>query len=403
MRKNRLCLTMAAVLCASVFGGCQKAPGATEGNDIVHAQGDIERQVQIATTDTQGQTQAGSRADEQEQTADWYQGSIGTGDNKININAAIPAVPDNLCIITLGPNGGLNRDALLEFLDSESDSIKDTSQELLNEIEENDRYNSTPQENEDRCLYSKFGDHSAARLGDGAKEASFTYHTGAYYINHELKEKCVRIFSGNFSETLITQDKMDEGSFPANKAVEILLDKAEAAGVSELSIRKVYYKEGNGYSFYEMEFVPVYDGIAVDIGTDAYALGQVWPNGFASVSEEGVAEVTLIDFCGKAVDKEPVTLLSFEQILKILEQYLDNGMIESQGKITYDRVELNYYPVPNSAPAPDEIEYKPELLLTPIWHIYIPLDEYVDEGYAETSEPAHICVDAVTGELVKTD
>lgn len=116
-----------------------------------------------------------------------------------------------------------------------------------------------------------------------------------------------------------------------------------------------------------------------------------------------MAEVTLIDFCGKAVDKEPVTLLSFEQILKILEQYLDNGMIESQGKITYDRVELNYYPVPNSAPAPDEIEYKPELLLTPIWHIYIPLDEYVDEGYAETSEPAHICVDAVTGELVKTD
>ena len=132
-------------------------------------------------------------------------------------------------------------------------------------------------------------------------------------------------------------------------------------------------------------------------------MGQVFPSGFGFVTEEGVADVNLMDFCGKVANKEPVTVISFEQVLKILEQYLDNGMIVSDGTIIYDRVELNYYPVPNPAPDPDAIEYKSELTLTPIWHIYMPIDEYVDGGYDYASGPSHICVNAVTGELAATD
>ena len=48
-------------------------------------------------------------------------------------------------------------------------------------------------------------------------------------------------------------------------------------------------------------------------------------------------------------------------------------------------------------------EYKSELTLTPIWHIYMPIDEYVDGGYYDAEGPSHICVNAVTGELVVTD
>lgn len=393
MRKHSLLYTIAAAACTLSLAGCQKAPEAVEGNGIVHARGDMERQVQdIAAADTQEQAGTGA------QQAGRYQGTAGTGGSRIAIDADIPAVPDQLYIITLEPDDGLDRDTLLALLDSESGSVRDTSQELLREIEENDECNETVNEYGERFLYSRFGDHSAARLGDGKKEASFFCHTGAYYIDRVLRETCFEIYSGDYSEVLVTQDHMDEGSFSAERAGEILMDRLRILGVSEPAFQKICYTEGGGYRFYYMEFVPVYDGIAVDIGSNAYGPGQVWPNGTAIVSEEGVAEIRLTDFCGKTAGKEPVTVLSFEQVLDILGQYLDNGMIESDGTITYDRVELNYYPVPNPAPAMDEIEYKSKLVLTPIWHIYVPIDEYV-ENYGTAVGPSHICVNAVTGEL----
>lgn len=329
MRKDSLCLTMAAVFCAAMLIGCQKVPDAAERNGITHAQGDMERQVQdIAVADAQEQTQTG--AGTQPISAGRYQGTVGTGDNIININAEIPAIPDSLSIITLKPDDGLDMDALHAFLDSESGAVEDTSKEHLQEIEENDRTNATFDENGERVLYSKFGDHSAARLSDGKKEASFACHTSAYYIDHDLMEKMYGIYSGDYSETLIGQDRMDEGSFSADRAREILLDKLEAVGVSDIALKKIYCISG-GRMFYEMYFVPVYDGIAVDIGSDSYELGQVCPDGYAHVSEEGVAEVNLTYFCAKAAKKEPVTAISFEQVLKILEQYLDNGVIASDG------------------------------------------------------------------------
>lgn len=404
MRRKSLCFTMAAVLCMFGLTGCQKAPDVVEKNGIMHAQGNMEKQVQgIAAEDS---LQAGDGLDKE---AGQYQGTVGTGNNIININAEIPALPAQLYTITLKSDEGLDKNALLAFLDSESGSVEDTSEEYLKEIEENDRYNSTPDGNGERFLYSKFGDHSANRLGDGKKEASFSGHTSAYYLDYGLREKYFEVYSKDegyskdAKETLVSQEGMDEGSFSAGRAKEILLDKLKAVGVSELAFQKIYYIEGDDSSFYQMEFVPAYDGIAVDIGADSYALGQVSPNGFAIVSEEGVAEVTLTNFCGSVTDKASVTAISFEQVLEILEQYLDSGILKSDGTIIYDRVELNYYPVPNPAPAMNEIEYKTELVLTPIWHIYMPLDEYVEGDYGNAVGPVHICVNAITGELEEAD
>ena len=416
MKKHRLCIA-AALFCAFA-AGCQKAPDAVEGNGIRHAQGELERQVQdIAEGETPGPGQGadgvpGQTADGVQkgtadgagaQSASRYEGVIGTGGSKISINAEIPGLPDDLYIITLQPDEGLDRENLLTFLDSGGGNIEDTSEELLRELEENDRENSTIDENGERFLYSRFGDHSASRLGDGTKSASFTCHTGAYYVDHALKEKCLGIFNGDYQETPIPADQMGDGSFSADQAVELLRDKIRAAGAEEFCVRKVYFCEGSDYSFYRLEFVPSCDGIAVDIGANSYALGQVWPNGYADVSVEGVAEVTLTDFCGRPAEKEPVAAITFEQAVSILEQYLDQGMIESDGSITYHRVALHYYPVPDPAPAMDEIEYKSELVLIPMWHIWMPLDEYVDGGYGPKAGPSHICVNAVTGELIQTD
>ena len=86
--KKTVYLTMAAVVCAAALTGCQKAPDVAESNGILHAQGDMERQVQdIAASDDRGQPQAENRT--QPQAAGGYQGTVGTGGSIININAEI--------------------------------------------------------------------------------------------------------------------------------------------------------------------------------------------------------------------------------------------------------------------------------------------------------------------------
>ena len=405
MRKNILSMTMAVILCMSVFAGCQEAPEATESNGILHAQSVLDQQISDITGETSRQQPEGSYegASQQsdgdlesalQQSGGVFEGAIGTTDNKMSINAQIPAIPEKLYQITLKPDDGLDMDTLAAFLDSRGGNVVDTSEELSKEMEAAEIANTTGDES---AFYSHFGDHSALRLGDGNKTAEFARHTCAYYVDNDLKEKCFAIYGGDTTATLITPDKMGDGSFSAEMAKEILLEKLNVVGVKEVSFDRIYYNEGSDYSYYELNFLPAYDGIEVNIGFHSYALGQVWPNGYAFVSKDGIAELNLMDFCGKAVEKGPVEIISFEQAVKILGQYLDSGMIEADGTMIYNRVELNYYPVPNPAPTPHEIEYKSELVLIPIWHIYMPLDEYVEGLY---EGPDTICINAVTGELV---
>ena len=102
MKKYNVCFMMASIVCTLGLAGCQRAPDGVEGNGIMHAQSDMEQQMQdIAAAGPKEQTQA--QAGAQPQGA-YYQGTVGTGDNKINIKAEIPALPDKLHILTLKPD-----------------------------------------------------------------------------------------------------------------------------------------------------------------------------------------------------------------------------------------------------------------------------------------------------------
>ena len=46
-----------------------------------------------------------------------------------------------------------------------------------------------------------------------------------------------------------------------------------------------------------------------------------------------------------------------------------------------------------------EIEYKPELELIPIWHIYMSLDDYIEYDAGPDGALFNICINAVTGEI----
>ena len=390
MRKIFISMTMAATLCVLTISGCQRMPEASDDQDVLHAQGALEQQI----ADIAGEKP-------QQQSGGAYEGTVGTTDNKMRINARIPDIPANVYQITLVPNEDLDMEVLTALLDSGGGKIEDTSQEMLDEIEKSD-YDNTHGD-EEVFFYSKFSDHSAMQLTDGQREASFTGRTSAGYVDYDLRDT----YFGNIHTSTkdaensirIPVGQPDTGTgFSVKEAEEILLDKLEPLGITEIGLNRIMFTEGNGYSYYELGFVPLYEGMAMIGEVDSCGFGEIYPKGFATVTPEGVADVNLENFCGKIAVKEPVTVISFAQVEMILEQYLDSNMIRADEKLTLSNVKFEYYPVPNPAPAKGEIEYRSKLELIPIWHIYMPLDDYVDAGY-EGDGFHNICINAVTGEI----
>lgn len=407
MRKKLISMTAAVILCIAAFSGCQKAPEAADDQEIPHAQGALEQQVaQIAGENTEGDPQG-----EMQQPGGVYEGTIGTTDNKMRISAQIPAVPANVYLITLVPNEDLDMDALTALLDSQGGQVEDTSQQMLEEIQQSE-YSNLHSEDGEACYYSVFGDHSGMRLTNGGKEALFSRHTYAGYLDSELRDTYYEYVNASSKDgiktTFIPVDQADGADggtgFSVREAEQILLDKLEPLGITEIVLSRITRTEGSGHSYYELQFVPSYEGIAVISEVVWSTFGEIYPNGFAIVTPEGVADLQLFDFCGKAADRKPAKVLSFEQVEKILEQYLDNHMIQADERLVLNNIKLEYYPVPNPSPKAG-IEYRPELELIPVWHIYMPLDDYVDMTGQMTQDDGledalyNIWINAVTGEI----
>ena len=394
MRKNILSITTAVLFCVSALSGCQKAPEASDDQDIPHAQSVLEQQVSVIA----GENAEGMPG---QQPGGVYEGTIGTTDNRMSINAQIPAVPANVYQITLVPDDTLDMDVLTTLLDSSSGNIEDTSQELSAEIETSDYENTHGDEG---SFYSKFGDHSAMRLTDGEKEASISGHTSGSYVDYHLRDT----YFGNAQGTSmrIPADQTDtETGFSVKEAEQILLAKLKPLGITEVSFGRIEFMEDSKYSYYICDFAPCYEGMAIigEIG-GSYGFGEIYPNGYAVVTQEGVAVLNLSSFCGKIASKEPVTALSFEQIVEILGQYLDSNLIQADERLLLNNAKLEYFPVPNPAPKKGEIEYRSELELIPIWHIYMTTDDYVEGRYqGDGLDDAlyNICINAVTGEIVR--
>ena len=398
MRKKILLMTMTVVLCVSAFSGCQKAPVALDDDGIRHAKSAVDQQISDIVEEMPEEHSEQTDGVSRQQSGGFFEGTIGTTDNKMYINAQIPAIPANAYQITLTPNDDLDMDTLIKFLDSSSDNIEDASQELLANIEKSD-YDNLHNPDGEIAVYSRFGDHSALMLTDreNEKEASFERHTGVFYRDTKLWDKFLGVSSG--TTTTIAPDQMEAGTgFTAGEARQILLDKLWSLGITEIAFERIEFTESSEFSYYIMYFVPSYGGIDMIMETVSHSAGEVYPFGNAVVTSEGVAELNLANFCGKIAHKEPVTILSFEQIAKILEQYLDNNVILADERITMSNIKLEYYPLPSIEPPVGEIETRSELELIPIWHIYMSLGDYIDAAI-DSYAPFNICINAITGEI----
>ena len=412
MRKEVMFRITAVLLCLCVFGlqGCQKAPEASDSGGISHAQGETDKQVQEIlegevpsegeTVPESGGLQEGVPSAEETASEGVYEGVIGTGENRLAISARIPQIPGALYRITLGINEEMDENTVLDLLDSREGSIRDTSREFLANLGEIDRNNTSGPE---KVFYSLFGDHSAIEKKDGKREAFVSRGTCAYYKDYALYDRFFEIETKMRAreDLQVSPEEMDEGDFSANDAAGILMDKLKSVGVGEISLGEVLkYEDAHGCC-YEFAFTPSYDGIGIVYEKMSTSFGEIYPKGFALIFGEGAAEISLTDFCGQIKSREEAEIISFDQAVRLLGQYLDGGMIRSKGQNVLNTVKLEYYPLPNPSPEPDEIEYREELELVPVWHIYTPLGEYLEGLWAGEYEDgvSNILVNAVTGEL----
>jgi hypothetical protein len=385
MTKNYLRLAVVTAVVSVAICGCQKAPESSSDGNILHAKGSTENKVEAIVNDFGAET---------ENDVQNINCTIGAEDNAIRIQAQMPEIPQNVYQMVLTENDTLTKELLKEFLESDGTHVNDLSAEAQKKEEELKADN---MQEEERADYSVFGNAPIIELSDENKTASFSHGTSAYYRDDNLYEKCASVYKIAGENTLEKTDNTDAYI----KSRERLLSKLSKIGVIDIDIYKITQYESKNITFYEVEFTPTYDGMGLvhEIGSSAY--GEIFPLGQAWVCDEGVASLSL-DYClGKVETKEECnTLLSWKQIEKILEAYLNSGRIKGSDNAVMTKVEFLYYPIF------DEDEDKLELV--PVWHIYAPLSTLVEneelgEAFWKNNSTWSICVNAVSGELVRSE
>lgn len=386
MNKNRVGILIVVFMVMAVLGGCKKAPEVSDDREMKHAQSSEEKEIQKIVEEGKGQ--------ENIAPGELVQCSIGTKENGIKIDAKLPAVPEQVYQITLCASDRLNKNVLETLLDSKNGNIKDVTKECLKEEE---KENSSQSREDSEFLISSFGDGTFMKLTDGEKEVFLQGNTSVHYSDIALNENCQKIYK-SAKETKISPTKMEYGEkFSANNAKEALLEKLKAVGIKEVHLYEITCYESRDVMFYEMKFTPSYEGMGIASEFGQVSYGEVFPMGQAWITQDGVADMDLENFCGKIQEKKKQSsILHISQIKKILEKYLENQTVQGSEQMKLTDMEFVYYPILKDT----------ELELVPVWHIYIPMEKWNEtknEEFISKGAAWNIYLNAVNGKLEKVE
>ena len=397
MKKKFLSVLIAGALGICVLTGCQKAPEASADSDVYHAKSSLEGEVGNIVAKEPDTNTAGT---DKPKSGGSYDALVGTEENGIWICAEVPAAPQTARTLTLQKRDDWDTEKLKELLDSENGNIQDITAEYLAQRE---KELSEMNEEDKPVEWLNFGDDSLMILSDGQKEVSFARNTSVSYVDEILKKNCDAIYK-KAPEIDVTRDsETAPAQFPVSHAKDILLEKLAVLDITEIHFSRALYYELDGTAFYELTFTPSYETIGVASEFGQIVLGEVQPIGTAWITEDGIAAMHLEDYCGKITEQsENGKILTFSQVTDILGKYLENNMLFGNSKAKLTQAELVYYPTLRES----------ELILTPAWHIYIPLNEMMDamesgdkawQEAVENGTAWNIYLDAVTGELIKVE
>ncbi len=377
--------------------GCQKAPEASADSDVYHAKSSLEGEVENImaakpdgnTTETDGAKQGGS-----------CDAMIGTEENGIRICAKVPAVPQIVPTLTLQERDDWTAEKLKELFDGEDADVQAITTEYLAQMA---KELSEMNEDDKPVAWQNFGDDSLVILSDGQKEASLRGKTTVGYVDEILKKSCDAIYKKAPEIDVTGNNEGISTRFSVSRMKDILLEKLAVLDITEIHISRILYYELDGAAFYELIFTPSYETIGVASEFGQIALGEVMPRGTAWITEDGIATMSLDDYCGKIKEQsENGEILTFSQVTDLLGTYLEKNTFCGNSRAELTQAELVYYPSLRES----------ELILTPAWHIYIPLNEMLealesnDKAWQEAVENGaawNIYLDAVTGELLKVE
>lgn len=397
MKKRFLSVLIAGVLGICVLTGCQKVPEVSADSDVHHAKSSWEGEVENIVAEESDRNTAETDGDE---LGGNYDALVGTEENGIWICTEVPAAPQTVQALTLRERNDWDAEKLKELLDSEGGNVQDITAEYLAQKE---KELSEMNEEDKPGEWMDFGDDSLMILSDGQKEASFARNTCVSYVDEILKKNCDAIYKKAPEIDVARDSEAASAQFSISRAKEILLEKLSVLDITEIYIFGVFYYELDGISFYELTFTPSYEkiGVASEFGGTKY--GEVRPRGTAWITESGIATMSLENYCGEITEKsENGKVLTFSQVTDILERCLESNTLCGVSKATLTQAEFVYYPTLRES----------ELILTPAWHIYIPLKEMLealesgDKAWQEAAEKGaawNIYMNAMTGELIKVE
>lgn len=411
MIKKGMIKTVALFLAVTIcLTGCEKAPEAAKDDEILRAKGSCDDAIEAIVNDEEEKMEAGEKTSGDENTDSEAEGiraggktvnvTLGEGENRMRIEAEVKAVPDAVSTLTMQADSRLSEETLRNFLDPQGE-VKDYTEELL-AAEEAERkrvaeIDEKLGEGSSMLEIAGVGEGSTLALTDGNRKAVLVGKTGASFEDAFLQEKCRAAMQENVEaeqELNVKDEKAGEASFSLQDAKALLMEKLSVLGIEDIHLTKAYFYGADDLSFYELQFCPVVDGLPV-----AYCFGQqdisrVYPNGLAWVSAEGVAEIGLWNcLMEQASAGEKETILGFDKVQELLGIYLKDGRIQCTEDVPFSTAELVYY-----------VELKDgKLELSPVWGIYMDLEEYVDYcGQAERADFVWtIHIDAVTGEILE--
>lgn len=410
MIKKGMIKTVALFLAVTIcLTGCEKAPEAAKDDEILRAKGSSDDAIEAIVNDEEEKTEAGEKTPGEENTGSGAEETpsggetvnvtLGEGENRMRIEAEVKAVPGAVSTLTMQADGRLSEETLRNFLDPQGEVEDYTEGLLAAEEAERKRVAEIDEklgEGSSMLEMAGVGDGSTLALTDGNRKAVLVGKTGASFEDAFLQEKCRAAVQENVEteqELNVKDEKAGEASFSLQDAKTLLMEKLSVLGIEDIHLTKAYFYGADDLSFYELQFCPVVDGLPV-----AYCFGQqdisrVYPNGLAWVSAEGVAEIGLWNCLmeqASAVEKE--TILGFDKVQELLGIYLKDGRIQCTEDVPFSTAELVYY-----------VELKDgKLELSPVWGIYMDLEEYVDYcGQAERADFVWtIHIDAATGEIL---
>ena len=398
MRKKLIKILMPLFMAAVLLAGCQKAPEAANDDEILRAKSNTDEAIEAIVSEEE-ETCAGE-AKEASKGGEAVSVVLGADGNRMRIEAEIPAVPGELSTLTMQADSRLNEELLRDFLDPQGE-VKDYTEQLLAEEEaERQRIAEIDEklgEGSSIVEIPGVGDGSTLALTDGNRKAVLWGKTGGSYMDVSLKEKCLAA-AQEIGEVLEGLDVKDENagdaSFSLQDAKALLMRKLSVLGVEDVYLSEAYFYETESFAFYEMQFCPVVDGIPIACCFGQQDASRVYPNGYAWVSAEGVAEVSLWNCLMEQVSAaEKEKILSFDKVQKLLETYLKDGSLQCVEDVPFSTAELVY-----------GVELRDgKLELSPRWSVHMDLEEYVEyAGQTGSTDPVwNIYMDAVTGELVE--